>query len=112
MKYHVNNSPAAKGFTPVNPADKRPGFGAARESFGMGNDYTNPEQHAIKVAPPDAVPLNQWPDNELPEFRQNVYSYCRGLHGRLPQVLTNAASHGGVCVCQKIGSDIRSGTRS
>ncbi|KIW35453.1 uncharacterized protein PV07_02149 [Cladophialophora immunda] len=75
MKYHVNNSPAAKGFTPVNPADKRKGFGGAREAFGMGNDYTNPEQHAIKVAPAGTVPLNQWPDDELPEFRQNVYSY-------------------------------------
>ncbi|RMZ85554.1 hypothetical protein DV737_g577, partial [Chaetothyriales sp. CBS 132003] len=75
MKYHVNNSPAAKGFTPVNLADKRKGFGATRESFGMGNDYTNPEQHAIKVAPAGTVPLNQWPDEELPEFRQNVYSY-------------------------------------
>jgi isopenicillin N synthase-like dioxygenase len=75
MKYHVNNSPAAKGYTPVNPNDKRPGFGGARETFGMGNDYTNVEQHAIKVAPPGAVPLNQWPDEELPEFRQSVYSY-------------------------------------
>ncbi|KIW68115.1 hypothetical protein PV04_04082 [Phialophora macrospora] len=75
MKYHVNNSPAAKGFTPVNPADKRPGFGGARESFGMGNDYTNPEQHGIEVALPGTVPLNQWPDDELPEFRKNIYSY-------------------------------------
>ena len=76
MKYHVNNSPAVKGFLPVNPNEKRAGFGSARETFSMGNDYTDPEQHAIKVAPPGTVPLNQWPDEELPEFRKEIYAYC------------------------------------
>ncbi|EXJ80551.1 hypothetical protein A1O1_08697 [Capronia coronata CBS 617.96] len=80
MKYHVNNSPAAKGFTPCNPSDKRPGFAGARETFGMGNDYTDPEQHAIKTAPPGTVPLNQWPDEELPEFRKKLYSYFQDVY--------------------------------
>jgi len=41
----------------------------------MGNDYTNPEQHFVKVAPPRSVPINQWPDEALPEFRKAIYEY-------------------------------------
>jgi isopenicillin N synthase-like dioxygenase len=81
MKYHVDQSPAAKGFTPSDPTEKRKGFGAFRETFSMGNDYTNPEQHIIKFAPSNTVPLNLWPDKELPEFRESLYRYCEFRHG-------------------------------
>lgn len=76
MKYHVNNSSAFKGFNPVNPDEKRAGFGSARETFSLGRDYTDPEQHSIKVAPPGTVSLNQWPDEDFPEFRRDIYAYC------------------------------------
>ncbi|KAL6249916.1 hypothetical protein RBB50_002217 [Rhinocladiella similis] len=75
MKYHVNNSSAFKGFNPVNPDEKRAGFGSARETFSLGRDYTDPEQHSIKVAPPGTVSLNQWPDEDFPEFRRDIYAY-------------------------------------
>jgi isopenicillin N synthase-like dioxygenase len=72
VKYHVDKSPAAKGFEPMEVDG-----GAQRESFGMGNDYTEPEQHAVKVAPAGSFHLNQWPDKVVPEFRKVLYEYCK-----------------------------------
>jgi hypothetical protein len=72
MVHHVNNSPGAKGFDPMIV-----GGAAQRESFGMGNDYTEPEQHYVSVAPPGTLSLNQWPDKTVPEFRKVLYEYCK-----------------------------------
>jgi hypothetical protein len=50
---------------------------AQRESFGMGNDYTEKEQHHVNVAPSGSLSLNQWPDDVMPEFRKVLYEYCK-----------------------------------
>jgi hypothetical protein len=47
-----------------------------RDSFAVGCDFTDPGQHFIKVAPPGSVSQNQWPDEEVPEFRKVFYQYC------------------------------------
>jgi len=48
-----------------------------RDSFAIGTDFSDPEQHVTRVAPPGSVSLNQWPDDTLPEFRRVVYKYCK-----------------------------------
>ena len=72
MKRHVDNSQGLKGYLPFHDADgsKR------RAAFSMGRDYTNPEQHFIATAPESEVPINQWPETDLPRFRQTIYKYC------------------------------------
>lgn len=73
MKLHIDRSPAAKGYQPLSAPSAAYNV---RESFGMGNDYLDPEQHFVKTAPEGSVQLNQWPDEDLPEFRSTVYQYC------------------------------------
>lgn len=53
-----------------------------RDSFAIGSDFTDPEQQVTKVASLGSVPLNQWPDDVLPEFREVVYKYCKSLVSR------------------------------
>ena len=67
-------SNAAKGYLPRQAVGPH---GVLRETFSMGNDYTEPEQQNISVTPEDAVSLNQWPDKTIPEFRQAMYDYCK-----------------------------------
>jgi isopenicillin N synthase-like dioxygenase len=73
LKLHVDNSQGVKGYLPFKFQDGS----NRRASFGMGRDYTNPEQQFVKVAPPGTLSLNQWPDEKLPEFRKLTYEYCR-----------------------------------
>lgn len=77
LKYHVDNSPAVKGF---HPFDKEKANASCRESFGFGNDYTEPEQQITKVALPGTLHLNQWPDETMPELRKALYDYCMITH--------------------------------
>ncbi|RDW84679.1 hypothetical protein BP6252_02269 [Coleophoma cylindrospora] len=77
LKYHVDKSPAVKGF---HPFDKEKVDASRRESFGFGNDYTEPEQHVTQVAPLGTVQLNQWPDETIPELRKVMYEYYREVY--------------------------------
>lgn len=82
MALHVDNSQGVKGYLPFKFDDgsKR------RASYSIGTDYTNPEQHFVKVAPQGTVPVNQWPDGVLPEFRKVIYEYCGYSSARLPLI--------------------------
>ncbi|KAH8658227.1 hypothetical protein BX600DRAFT_514734 [Xylariales sp. PMI_506] len=71
LKLHVDNSQGVKGYLPFKFHDGS----NRRASYSLGRDYTNPEQHFVQVAPPGTVPLNQWPDDTLPEFRKTIYEY-------------------------------------
>lgn len=72
LKLHVDNSQGVKGYLPFAFRDGR----RCRASYSLGRDYTNPEQHFVKEAPPGTVALNQWPDASLPAFRKVIYEYC------------------------------------
>ncbi len=71
-----NKSNEAKGWQPRQTVGPN---GVLRESYSMGNDYSDPEQHHISTAPDGSIPLNQWPDDTLPEFRKAIYDYCKHL---------------------------------
>lgn len=73
LKLHVDNSQGLKGYLPFTFSDGSD----CRASFSLGRDYTNPEQQFVNVARPGALSLNQWPDDDLPEFRKLIYEYCR-----------------------------------
>ncbi|KAK5220812.1 hypothetical protein LTR47_011122 [Exophiala xenobiotica] len=68
-----NKSNEAKGWQPQQTVGPN---GVLRESYSMGNDYTDPEQRHISTAPQGSIPLNQWPDDKtIPEFRKAIYDY-------------------------------------
>ncbi|CAK7235928.1 hypothetical protein SEUCBS140593_009447 [Sporothrix eucalyptigena] len=71
LKLHVDNSQGVKGYLPFAFRDGR----RCRASYSLGRDYTNPEQHFVQKASEGTVPLNQWPDEVLPEFRTIIYEY-------------------------------------
>jgi isopenicillin N synthase-like dioxygenase len=73
LKLHVDNSQGVKGYLPF----KFPDGSWRRASYSLGKDYTNPEQHFVNVAPPGTVSVNQWPDDDMPEFRRIIYEYCQ-----------------------------------
>jgi isopenicillin N synthase-like dioxygenase len=50
-----------------------------RDSFAVGSDFTDSGQHFIRQARPGSVSQNQWPDEEVPEFRKVFYQYCEFL---------------------------------
>ncbi|KAK4703700.1 hypothetical protein P7C70_g2520, partial [Phenoliferia sp. Uapishka_3] len=75
MKLHTDRSPAAKGYTPVLGTTAY----NIRESFGIGNDYTEREQQHVQVAPAGSVSLNQWPEGH-PEFRKTLYKYYHEVY--------------------------------
>lgn len=72
LKLHVDRSQGIKGYLPFKFKDGS----SRRASYSLGRDYTNPEQHFVKVAPEGTVSINQWPDDSLPEFRKIIYEYC------------------------------------
>jgi isopenicillin N synthase-like dioxygenase len=74
MQIECNKSNAAQGYIPRQQTGPH---GVVRESFAMGNDYTEPEQQHISTAPDGSVPLNQWPDETVPKFRSAIYAYCK-----------------------------------
>ncbi|KAK5272153.1 hypothetical protein LTR96_001783 [Exophiala xenobiotica] len=68
-----NKSNEAKGWQPQQTVGPN---GVLRESYSMGNDYTDPEQRHISTAPQGSIPLNQWPDDKtISEFRKAIYDY-------------------------------------
>ncbi|KAL6242317.1 hypothetical protein RBB50_010865 [Rhinocladiella similis] len=68
-----NRSNEAKGWQPQQTVGPN---GVLRESYSMGNDYTELEQHHINIAPQGSVPLNQWPsEDSIPGFRKAIYDY-------------------------------------
>lgn len=70
-----NRSNEAKGWQPQQTVGPN---GVLRESYSMGNDYTELEQHHINIAPQGSVPLNQWPsEDSIPGFRKAIYDYCK-----------------------------------
>jgi isopenicillin N synthase-like dioxygenase len=73
LQIDCNKSNAAKGYQPRQQVGPN---GVLRESYSMGNDYTEPEQQHISVAPEGSVTLNQWPEETVPEFRKAIYEYC------------------------------------
>ncbi|KIW00360.1 uncharacterized protein PV09_08073 [Verruconis gallopava] len=75
LKIHVDKSQGVKGYLPFQFEDgsKR------RAAFSMGRDYTNPEQHFVAVAPGGTVTINQWPEDDLPEFRRIIYDYYQDV---------------------------------
>ncbi|KAL3459106.1 Clavaminate synthase-like protein [Aspergillus heterothallicus] len=75
LKLHVDNSQGVKGYLPFKFKDGS----NRRASYSMGRDYTNPEQHFVAIAPPGTVPLNQWPDESLPDFRKVLYEYYQDV---------------------------------
>ncbi|KUJ16331.1 Clavaminate synthase-like protein [Mollisia scopiformis] len=77
LQIECTKSNAAKGFM---PAQQTGPHGVVRESFSMGNDYTEPEQKEISTAKEGAVSLNQWPDETLPEFRKAIYAYYHEMY--------------------------------
>ena len=70
-KIYSDHSPAAKGYSFLPGSD---GVGHRRESFGLGTDYTDPEQHFIALPSPGSVAKNLWPE-EAPELRRALYAY-------------------------------------
>ncbi|PYI13766.1 Clavaminate synthase-like protein [Aspergillus violaceofuscus CBS 115571] len=76
MKVHVNNSPNGKGYAFRAQEEGH----ITNESFGMGNDYTEPEQAATSGGMTSTFPLNRWPDEALPEFRAAIYEYWKEVH--------------------------------
>lgn len=84
MKLHIDRSPAAKGYQPLSAPSAAYNV---RESFGMGNDYLDPEQHFVETAPEGSVQLNQWPDEDLPEFRSTVYQYYKEVYAFAKQLV-------------------------
>lgn len=73
LQIDCTKSRSAKGYQPRQTVGPN---GVVRDSFAMGNDFTDPEQQHISVAPEGSLPLNLWPDATLPEFRRAVYEYC------------------------------------
>ncbi|KAG4426112.1 hypothetical protein IFR04_000819 [Cadophora malorum] len=73
-KYMFTNSPCFKGYMPSKTQEKS---APDRDSFAVGSDFSDPEQQFIKTAPAGSVHLNQWPDEELPEFRKVFYDYFK-----------------------------------
>ncbi|CZS96949.1 uncharacterized protein RAG0_06067 [Rhynchosporium agropyri] len=73
-KYIFTNSPCFKGYMPSKALEKS---APDRETFSVGSDFSEPEQHFIKKAAPGSVALNQWPDDELPEFKKVFYEYYK-----------------------------------
>lgn len=72
LKLHVDNSQGVKGYLSYQFEDGS----IRRASYSLGRDYTNPEQHFVNVAAPGTMPINQWPDEDMPEFRRVIYEYC------------------------------------
>jgi isopenicillin N synthase-like dioxygenase len=81
LKLHVDNSQGVKGYLPFKFQDGND----SRAAYSLGRDYTNPEQHFVATAPPGTVSINQWPDEDLPEFRKIIYDYCE-YHSGLEEV--------------------------
>ncbi|KAH8900423.1 Clavaminate synthase-like protein [Thozetella sp. PMI_491] len=71
LKLHVDNSQMVKGYLPFKFKDGS----SRRASYSLGRDYTNPEQHFVNVAPSGTMPVNQFPDQSMPEFRKVIYEY-------------------------------------
>lgn len=73
LKLHVDKSQGLKGYLPFQFQNGS----RSRGAFSMGRDYTNPEQHFVATAPSDTMTINQWPEDDLPEFRTVIYDYCK-----------------------------------
>ncbi|KAL3421683.1 2OG-Fe(II)oxygenase superfamily protein [Phlyctema vagabunda] len=73
-KYNFTQSPCFKGYMPSKTQEKN---APDRDSFAVGTDFSDEEQQVTKLPPKNAIPLNQWPDDVLPEFRHVFYAYYR-----------------------------------
>ncbi len=72
-KIYCDLSPAAKGW---NHLPGPGGVGFRRESFGLGTDYSDEEQHFIALPREGALAKNLWPE-EAPGLRRALYAYFR-----------------------------------
>ncbi|KAJ9157591.1 Clavaminate synthase-like protein [Pleurostoma richardsiae] len=76
METHINNTEHFRGYealfeTKLDTASRR---GDLKEAFSMGEDGTDPEQHAPSDTGVVYPKKNQWPSNNL-ELRSSLYAY-------------------------------------
>ena len=101
------NSPCFKGYMPSKTQEKS---APDRDSFAVGSDFSDPEQQFIKTAPAGSVHLNQWPDEELPEFRKVFYDYCKSL-SQLMTIADQSLSQTVLRICKSTDSFLCIGSR-